>query len=725
MSFLNPWALLIGGLALLGPLWTHWIHRALPKRMKFGSFQWIPEPDTLRRRRKNLRYWPLLLLRMALIILAALAFAKPQWMNLQGLESRERETAVWIVDRSFSLLARDESGDSLWEVQMSNMKQHLESLHPETDLRILPTPKPVSLDWPEGFLKPAEWQGFLNNLEPSSFGDPDGISKSLRIGALAFRELNTEWPQGIVVYSDFQNHALLNLDEVQLPENVAVTCVKSGPMKLENHTPTFVSEIRDTLNTSKRSALDPPVESGSYRVFPPATGVLKVTESRPQENGTTPKLEQVDAANNSVLELNYLGADDGVWIRKLEWDQEDALLEDNVSYDVFAAPRPVPFLMAEPGMSGPSFERELFFVGKALDPYSGWDDAAAAWSYYRTSFVSIRDWNQRAQAAFEEFGPRLTLVTPDLSSGDASRVFETTLDLVESGATAWFFLGKEYQPDVYQRILGDVCDLQFGPAVDVNSSAPLETVGASHPVWGDWDSSLRRWLRRIPIRRRAIIEMGSGPQALARFEDGAPLILAQSHGKGSIVIWNISADREWTDWQTSGALFAPTIIRMAQWNFERGILSGEDGSNESQVLAKGTITAQPNLILPASDQEIRVRVGEHEGTLSASGLWTPDSEVELKPGLEEIVLVDGARIGYAVWNLDPEESLCEYTSGIAIQRQLESQRRALSGAEQSVSALKADRQESTLWKWLLILALVGWNFEIIFANRTSPLRNAA
>jgi hypothetical protein len=219
--------------------------------------------------------------------------------------------------------------------------------------------------------------------------------------------------------------------------------------------------------------------------------------------------------------------------------------------------------------------------------------------------------------------------------------------------------------------------------------------------------------------------MGSGPQALARFEDGAPLILAQSHGKGSIVIWNISADREWTDWQTSGALFAPTIIRMAQWNFERGILSGEDGSNESQVLAKGTITAQPNLILSTSDQEIRVRVGEHEGTLSASGLWTPDSEVEFKPGLEEIVLVDGARIGYAVWNLDPEESLCEYTSGIAIQRQLESQRRALSGAEQSVSALKAERQESALWKWLLILALFGWNFEIIFANRTSPLRNAA
>ena len=69
--------------------------------------------------------------------------------------------------------------------------------------------------------------------------------------------------------------------------------------------------------------------------------------------------------------------------------------------------------------------------------------------------------------------------------------------------------------------------------------------------------------------------------------------------------------------------------------------------------------------------------------------------------------------------------MSRYTSGIAIKRQLESQRRALSGAEQSVSALNADSQESTLWKWLLILALVGWNFEIIFANRTSPLRNAA
>lgn len=725
MNFLNPWALLIGGLAILGPLWAHWIQRTRPKIHPFSSFRWMPPPGTLHKRRRNLRYWPLLLLRILLVLLAALAFAKPQWLSVPTLESREKETTVWIVDRSFSLRAMDSASEnSFWQETMETLQDRLASLHEETDLLIFLTP--AQEGWPEDFLKPAEWSGLLDKLSPSWSGTRDGLAKMIRQAGMELGEIETEWPRAVVVFSDFQNTGLDEMESVRLDETISIECFKAGPTEVLNFSPTRMESNAAQENISSRSPLDPPVNQARYQLSPASQGVVEVRDVQPNGPESDPVIVQVNDLDGHI-DLNDLAAESGIWRREIAWPSSDAIQEDNVFYDYYSAPVPVPFILIEPSLSGPVFERELFFVSKALDPYSSsLSDQGKIWSYYRTQYSDLRGWKSEVEKYKSDGASMVSLSIPDLNQAEWNLIQSDFWDFVSQGGSAWVFLGDQYDPTIYARIFSRLEGLEFGSVEQNTSTAPLETIGRNHPLWGDWESSLRRWLRRIPISRYARIDEAEDANVIARFENGIPFLISRSFGSGNIIFWNTSADREWTDWQTSGALFAPTIIRMAQWNQKKQTTSPV---GENAWIVRGWIEPDPTLKLPVSSSanQRKVNVGEISGSLSPSGLWVPEDPMPvIAPGWTEALdAITGERIAWVAWNLQPFESVTEYSSAVALQKQLESQRRELSDSEKVSRAISASEQESSLWKWLLLIALLAWNFEMIIANRTQPIRHAA
>ncbi|MEO7145333.1 MAG: BatA and WFA domain-containing protein, partial [Bryobacteraceae bacterium] len=105
MGFLAPWFL--AGLAAVGlPIWIHLLrqHKTVPK--PFSSLMFFEKRTQSSVKHRRLQHFLLLALRVALLMLLALAFANP-YTNRAPAAGGGRKLLVLAVDNSFSMRAGD------------------------------------------------------------------------------------------------------------------------------------------------------------------------------------------------------------------------------------------------------------------------------------------------------------------------------------------------------------------------------------------------------------------------------------------------------------------------------------------------------------------------------------------------------------------------------------------------------------------------------------------
>lgn len=103
MGFLAP-AFLVGALAVGLPLYLHLLRRNTSTPVPFSSLMLFEPRQLSATRRRRLRYWFLLALRLAVVLLLAVAFAEPYVDRLRVGAVPERLKLV-VVDNSFSMRA--------------------------------------------------------------------------------------------------------------------------------------------------------------------------------------------------------------------------------------------------------------------------------------------------------------------------------------------------------------------------------------------------------------------------------------------------------------------------------------------------------------------------------------------------------------------------------------------------------------------------------------------
>src|SRR5690242_10685677 len=105
MGFLSPWFL--AGIAAVGlPLWLHLLRQFKRTPQAFSSLMFFERRVQSSVRHRRLRYLTLLAMRLALLILLAIAFANPFINRTTGTTGRRKLTVI-VLDRSFSMRAAD------------------------------------------------------------------------------------------------------------------------------------------------------------------------------------------------------------------------------------------------------------------------------------------------------------------------------------------------------------------------------------------------------------------------------------------------------------------------------------------------------------------------------------------------------------------------------------------------------------------------------------------
>src|ERR1700691_2497316 len=103
MGFLSPWFL--GGMAAIGlPIYLHLLRRYKADPRPFSSLMFFERRTQSSIRHRRLRHLLLLSLRIAMLILLALAFANP-FINRLAASVGGNKLVLLVIDNSFSMRA--------------------------------------------------------------------------------------------------------------------------------------------------------------------------------------------------------------------------------------------------------------------------------------------------------------------------------------------------------------------------------------------------------------------------------------------------------------------------------------------------------------------------------------------------------------------------------------------------------------------------------------------
>src|SRR6266568_5093275 len=100
-------ALMLAGMAALAiPVLIHLLLKRKLRRLRFSTNQFFQKHDEQSSRRRKLRNWLLLAIRLLLVILLVAAFARPYLRQNEGSAAgRQRQRVIFVLDSSASMLA--------------------------------------------------------------------------------------------------------------------------------------------------------------------------------------------------------------------------------------------------------------------------------------------------------------------------------------------------------------------------------------------------------------------------------------------------------------------------------------------------------------------------------------------------------------------------------------------------------------------------------------------
>ncbi|MGH8219604.1 MAG: BatA domain-containing protein [Steroidobacteraceae bacterium] len=211
MGFLAP-AFLVGIVAVGLPLYLHLLRRQSGEQRPFSSLMFLEPREQSAVRRRRLRYWLLLALRCAVLIVAALAFAEP-YIERPGAAVSPEHLLVLAIDDSFSMRAAGRLAEAKREALAV-----LATRRPRDRAQVIALGSSVSA-LGSATRNPAELRAAVESIAP---GDSRGSFAAL---ASAVRSLaaSERTPIELHLFSDMQKTGMPpSFAEMALPASVSL-----------------------------------------------------------------------------------------------------------------------------------------------------------------------------------------------------------------------------------------------------------------------------------------------------------------------------------------------------------------------------------------------------------------------------------------------------------------------------------------------------------------------
>jgi hypothetical protein len=682
MTFLNS-AFLFALAAVSLPLIIHFLSKRRIKTIEFSSLKFLEQMQKNRMKWIKIKELILLILRMLIIALIVMAFARPTLEGFIG-SGKAASSVVIILDRSASMGAEGKTGTVFEEAKRLSGRL-LENLEAQDQVTIITFPDAATpLDF--GPSNPGESIKLkLSGIDQSYQGGSIGEALEKALSVLGESpDLNRE----IYIISDLQKSSFKNLppnilkkerwDGIHLfsinpqptgPENVGITDIIFPPQLLvpgENFTPDV--EITNYGKGSLENNLIGVVVDGERK----AQAAVSLSPGRPEIVNFSFKIDR-PGYHGGYVEIDY-----------------DRYGMDNRRYFTFHVPEEIKLLAV--GQT----ESDLRFVKMALA-----DDEAGQISYNGISVFELLREN------LDDYD---IILLSDIKTLDPARE-SAIVRFVESGGSLFVALGRSSERNAWNSFLQKIDDISVSDITGERDEYIIwDKFDYEHPIFNvyssDNDDRSKPSIPQIHISHyRHVV----GGKILGNCADDISILSESS--KNSVIVYGSGFDVISGDLPTH-SFFVPFLARTVEYL----------GSNNSQIETDGTIgkAVKWNLssnqteaitLKSLSDPSVNIEIAGKGGITSYIHYGEPGI-YSLNSGGNQISLVafnvDQNESDDAVFEIDEVSELFG-TAVINIQPN--------SDLKKEIAESRFGRE---LWKEFLILALILLMVESLLGMTSPP-----
>jgi hypothetical protein len=669
MAFLNP-IFLIGAIAAGVPVLVHLVRRTRAPRVQFPSLMFLRKIEQKTIRRRKLRNLLLLAMRCAALLLLALAFARPYFTGASPVSaSSEHTSTVILIDGSYSM----RYGDAFTRARAS-ARNTISDAASDEQIAVVLFSKSYQVLMP---LKAdhAEATSVVNAMQPGL--DSTDYLQAIQAADAILKDAS-RGRHRIVLISDFQdagwNRAAppvkLGADVKLLPidvseskvSNVAVTQVVADPVVYAQK---YAGKIVARVNNFGADDIDSPIE-------------LKINdlpvERRPLK---------LDAGGVANIEFTGFNVPDGSNRATVEINADSFTL-DNKFFFTIRRDNQTRVLAIDTASRGRS---ESFFLQQSL--------AAGENNQYALTVKTAG-----SVSPTELDSNRVVIVNDAAMSEGLASSLKT---FVERGGGLIIATAKHTDASDFNRLLGIISPAQLGEVVQSRGYALMSQVKTDHPIFAAFARGGRLTSTRVYGYHRATVKEGA--LTLAALDDGSPIVIEGSAGRGKVLLVTTTLDTAWNDLPLT-PMFLPLVRQMLEY------LGGREAGSYYTIGQAFTAAPDRDGSLPAIDTPGGKRIDDIRKS-SAGDLSVDATEA----GFYRLRYRD--RDEFLAVDLDTKESdLAKLNVDDLISSITPSAEERAAQAAQS-PGLTADEKEARqrLWLPLLITALALFVAEAVIARR--------
>ena len=670
MSFVNTLFLYATGAALL-PVLYHFVRKTQARKVPFSSLMLLKDRQEELIKRRRLRDLLLMMLRVCILALLALAFARPFLPQDQMplATSPESQSVVLLIDNSYSM----QYGD-VFEAARRTALQRLDEAGPNDEFAVVAFSDEVQqLTSLDGNVE-VHRSVVENELQPSNRST--NFYQSLRTAEEILQDARHENRQ-IVLISDLQQHGWTNaLQDWKMEGGITFEPLGVAPESIENAYVEAFSLQKRQEGKMTRLRYDARVAAQGARAERSKAVRLSIDGAAVGQQAVTGASGRVTFQSETDEQRVYQG--------ELTVDDEVFSI-DNAFYVTYpVGGRPSLLGVGDPAAGG----SDAFFLQKAFDV-----GEAARFDFEAAS---------RLPAGRLETYDGIFL-TGSASLEAAQR--EALLQYVRAGGTVIVALGGEQEEaaDLVQGL--GVGQLQEA-VTNLSQEAIIGEVDMRHPVFevfkrpdgGDviWRPAFRRYQR---------VQPHAEAQVVGRFDTGDPLLIERSHGAGSILAYTSTFGTRWTDFPLH-ASFVPFLYQLAAY-----ATTEAERQRQFRVGDAVPLKGQPGDtwdVRTPDDEQYKVEISE-----AGTGFFRNTDT----PGHYRAVH-DREAFDFSV-NVDAQESQLQFRDqeeAYAAVAHAAASEEPLTAGPTVASAQEAEKEQK-FW-WYLMLGVVGlFVLETLLANR--------
>ncbi len=514
---------LAAGLAVAVPVVIHLLFRQKTRTVPIGSVRFLHQVVREHRRRRRVRQWLLLALRMLAVLLLALLFARPYWDESyrRGFE----QEVVLLVDRSASMEAKNGRGETSFQRALAVLRDELSRLDENAVVHV-------------ALFDSAEVHELAIEKLPRAATTEAATDFGLALGwARDVLAASNRSARRIVLISDLQRSGLPRSSLEHLPDGVELQLHDVGETLSRN----VAVESAEAVHTEIR-----PDAQVRVRVVVRNHGPLPARQLpvRCEIEGPAGKLvatQQIDVAGHgsAVVEFPLEISQDGLYRGSVAVTIEDTLAIDNQRWIAFEARHPDRVLLID-GQEGRSlFTNETYFLETALRLRT--EESGGQTRSFETERIA---WE--SGEGFPRLDGYRAIVLANvrrLSANDGQRMDE----YVRGGGSLLIFAGEQVTPDS----IASLHDRGLLPGkvatTPVSGRLRVDQWDTKHAALACFADPQQGDLRRVEFAKLLPLE---SPVAECRMllQTGEHIAAAErAVGRGRCLYFGSTADRDWTD----------------------------------------------------------------------------------------------------------------------------------------------------------------------------------